>query len=136
MFGFFNFNWQTNYLLIPIISAISFDCRYLISNNTNADTYFKSMIMSASQMVFGFALSYFEYRKKDSQEKHIKKLWHIRYDILFNFASASLDIVSFTGLNFLLNQSTESKDEQKNELKKVPLILRMISHRKIFIIFL
>ena len=73
---------------------------------------------------------------KDTQEKHIKKLWHIRYDILFNFASASLDIVSFTGLNFLLNQSTESKDEQKNELKKVPLILRMISHRKIFIIFL
>ena len=115
MFGFFNFNWQTNYLLIPIISAISFDCRYFISNNTNADTYFKSMIMSASQMVFGFALSYFEYRKKDTQEKHIKKLWHIRYDILFNFASASLDIVSFTGLNFLLNQSTESKDEQKNE---------------------
>ena len=48
MFGFFNFNWQTNYLLIPIISAISFDCRYFISNNTNADTYFKSMIMSAS----------------------------------------------------------------------------------------
>ena len=136
MFGFFNFNWQTNYLLIPIISAISFDCRYFISNNTNADTYFKSMIMSASQMVFGFALSYFEYRKKDTQEKHIKKLWHITYDILFNFASASLDIVSFTGLNFLLNQSTESKDEQKNELKKVPLILRMISHRKIFIIFL
>ena len=76
------------------------------------------MNISAKQIVVGFAKSYFEDRKKDTEEKHIKKLWHIRYDILFNFASASLEIVSFTGLNFLLNQSTESKDEQKNKLKK------------------
>ena len=118
MLGLFNFNWQTNYLLIPIISAISFDCRYFISNKLNADPYFNSMIMSVSQMVFGFALSYFEYKKKYAQERPCKKLWHIRYDILFNFASASLDIVSFTGINFLIKG-------QKN-IKQIPLILRMI----------
>ena len=117
MLELFSFNWQTNYLFLPIIAAIVFDLRYFAGNNILKDAknaFFNSTIMFSSQFIFGSVFFYFQYKTKETQKKPIKKIWKIPLDYILNFSCASLDLLSFTTLLFLFE-----------EQKTMSLILRM-----------
>ncbi len=126
MLDLFSFNWQTNYLFFPIISAFVFSLRYFANNSISDNAknpFFGSMIMFSSQLIFGSLLYYFQYKTKENQKKPIKKISKVPLDYILNFSCASLDLLSFTTLLFLSEvQPTK------------PLILRMT--QSLFLVFL
>ena len=119
----FSFNWQTNYLFIPLAMAISFDLRYLATKALSSEAkngFLNTIVMFSGQMLngsFEFCCSY-----KNKVFTNINKVplfnnSFIRYDRILVFIAASLDLISFTMLNYLI--------DEKNNIGELSLILRM-----------
>lgn len=115
-----SFNWQTNYLFIPLAMAIMFDIRYIVTDsykNKVQDDNVKlrtgiailnTMIMFLGQTTNGLL----EFLRANSKKK--SKQIVSKYQYLWLFVAASLDLASFIFLNFIIGGS-ESESESESE---------------------
>lgn len=115
-----SFNWQTNYLFIPLAMAIMFDIRYIVTDsykNKVQDDNVKlrtgiailnTMIMFLGQTTNGLL----EFLRANSKKK--SKQIVSKYQYLWLFVAASLDLASFIFLNFIIGGS-ESRSESGSE---------------------
>ena len=102
-----SFNWQTNYLFIPLAMAIMFDIRYIVTDsyktiicpgndNKTMNTgiaILNTMIMFLGQTTNGI-LELLRPNSKNKGKRIVSK-----YQYLWLFVAASLDLVSFIFLN-------------------------------------
>ena len=104
---FLSFNWQTNYLFIPLAMAIMFDIRYIVTDsyktiicpdndNKTKNTgiaILNTMIMFLGQTTNGI-LELLRPNSKNKGKRIVSK-----YQYLWLFVAASLDLASFIFLN-------------------------------------
>ena len=110
---FLSFNWQTNYLLIPLAMAIMFDIRYIVTDsyktiicpgndNKTMNTgiaILNTMIMFLGQTTNGL-LELLRPNSKNKGKRIVSK-----YQYLWLFVAASLDLASFIFLNLIIGAS-------------------------------
>ena len=114
-----SFNWQTNYLFIPLAMAIMFDIRYIVTDS------YKQQIQNAGKLSTGIAIlntmimflgqttnGLLEFLRANSKKK--SKQIVSKYQYLWLFVAASLDLASFIFLNFIIGGS-ESRSESRSE---------------------
>ena len=108
-----SFNWQTNYLLIPLAMAIMFDIRYIVTDsyktiicpgndNKTMNTgiaILNTMIMFLGQTTNGL-LELLRPNSKNKGKRIVSK-----YQYLWLFLAASLDLASFIFLNLIIGAS-------------------------------
>ena len=108
-----SFNWQTNYLFIPLAMAIMFDIRYIVTDSYktiicpgNADktkntgiAILNTMIMFLGQTTNGI-LEFLRPNSKNKGKRIVSK-----YQYLWLFVAASLDLASFIFLNLIIGAS-------------------------------
>ena len=110
---FLSFNWQTNYLLIPLAMAIMFDIRYIVTDSYKTIIYpdhddktmntgiaiLNTMIMFLGQTTNGL-LELLRPNSKNKGKRIVSK-----YQYLWLFVAASLDLASFIFLNLIIGAS-------------------------------
>ncbi len=108
-----SFNWQTNYLFIPLAMAIMFDIRYIVTDSYktiicpgNDDktkntgiAILNTMIMFLGQTTNGI-LELLRPNSKNKGKRIVSK-----YQYLWLFVAASLDLASFIFLNLIIGAS-------------------------------
>lgn len=103
-----SFNWQTNYLIIPLLMAIMFDIRYIVTGKVSAKfnneekkgvAILNTMIMFLGQTTNGL-LEFLRSNKRKSNKRIKSKLQY-----LWLFVAASLDLASFMFLTFIISES-------------------------------
>ena len=108
-----SFNWQTNYLFIPLAMAIMFDIRYIVTDsyktiicpgndNKTMNTgiaILNTMIMFLGQTTNGL-LELLRPNSKNKGKRIVSK-----YQYLWLFVAASLDLASFIFLNLIIGAS-------------------------------
>ena len=137
-----SFNWQTNYLFIPLAMAIMFDIRYIVTdsykNKVKDDNTMKNDIIENAKLSTGIAIlntmimflgqttnGLLEFLRANSKKK--SKQIVSKYQYLWLFVAASLDLASFIFLNFIIGGSgSESGSESRSEsVGDLSLVLRM-----------
>ena len=110
---FLSFNWQTNYLLIPLAMAIMFDIRYIVTDSYKTIIFpgnddktmntgiaiLNTMIMFLGQTTNGI-LEFLRPNSKNKGKRIVSK-----YQYLWLFVAASLDLASFIFLNLIIGAS-------------------------------
>ena len=112
---FLSFNWQTNYLLIPLAMAIMFDIRYIVTDSyktiicpdhddddktmNTGIAILNTMIMFLGQTTNGIL----ELLRPNSENKGKRIV--SKYQYLWLFVAASLDLASFIFLNIIIGAS-------------------------------
>ena len=112
---FLSFNWQTNYLLIPLAMAIMFDIRYIVTDSyktiicpdhddddktmNTGIAILNTMIMFLGQTTNGL-LELLRPNSKNKGKRIVSK-----YQYLWLFVAASLDLASFIFLNIIIGAS-------------------------------
>lgn len=100
-----SFNWNTNYLICPIIMGISFGIRYTFTCLCNENIHFLifSLIMFIGQFssfIFEIILkSRFKNNKRDEIQTFVttnKSSCSIRWDFVLIFCASFLDFISFS----------------------------------------
>ena len=110
-----SFNWQTNYLLIPLAMAIMFDIRYIVTDSyktiicpdhddddktmNTGIAILNTMIMFLGQTTNGL-LELLRPNSKNKGKRIVSK-----YQYLWLFVAASLDLASFIFLNLIIGAS-------------------------------